>query len=137
MLLACILSRLHLCHGGFLTVRYGLYLFFLVLLVSDRMGLDGFIPKEIGMLTTLTVLDLTFNDKLGGPFPKAVCDFASLDSLYLGHTQIHGQLPTCIGNLKKLRSLLVSDTRKGMGTLTTSVQQAGLFSTIVSWKVFL
>jgi hypothetical protein len=72
------------------------------------MGLDGFIPKEIGMLKTLHVLDLTFNDKLAGEFPRAVCDFASLDSLYLGHTHIHGQLPACIGNLKKLRSLFVS-----------------------------
>jgi Leucine-rich repeat (LRR) protein len=75
---------------------------------SDRMGLDGSIPGEIGILTTLNVLDLTFNDKLVGSFNEALCDLIYLDSLYLGHTHISDELPACIGNLENLRSLFVS-----------------------------
>ena len=73
------------------------------------MGLDGEIPNEIGALTTLETLDLTFNEKLVGRFPEtAICELTNLDSLYLGHTHIAGELPACIGQLSNLRSFFVS-----------------------------
>lgn len=72
------------------------------------MGLDGEIPYEIGMLKTLEMLDLTFNEKLVGRFPRAACELSNLDSLYLGHTHISGDLPDCIGQLTNLRSFFVS-----------------------------
>ena len=77
----------------------------------DRMGLDGEIPNEIRMLKTLQVLDFTFNEKLVGRFPGAVCELSNLDSLYLGHTHIAGELPACIGQLNNLRSFFVSSRR--------------------------
>jgi hypothetical protein len=72
------------------------------------MDLEGDIPKELGKLTTLEVLDLTFNDLLGGPFPEELCQLSNLNSLFLGYTQLSGELPGCIGDLFKLTSLFVS-----------------------------
>jgi hypothetical protein len=72
------------------------------------MELQGEIPKELGKLTTLELVDLTFNDLLSGPFPEALCELTNLNSLFLGYTNLAGELPACIGDLSKLTSFFVS-----------------------------
>jgi hypothetical protein len=72
------------------------------------MFLQGNIPKELGKLTTLELVDLTFNDDLGGPFPEELCELTNLKALFLGYTQITGEIPACVGKMTLLTSFFVS-----------------------------
>jgi hypothetical protein len=71
------------------------------------MFLEGSIPKELGKLTTLELVDMTFNDNLSGTFPEALCELTILKALFLGYTQISGEIPACIAKLTLLRSFFV------------------------------
>ena len=67
-------------------------------------GLNGPIPAEIGTLTKLRTLDLTYNH-LEGAIPPELGNLASLTRLGLGFNNLTGPIPPELGNLSKLEQL--------------------------------
>jgi Leucine-rich repeat (LRR) protein len=66
--------------------------------------LVGEIPIRIGALTSLTVLDLS-NNRLTGEIPTQIGALISLTSLVLSYNHLTGEIPTQIGALTSLTTL--------------------------------
>ena len=66
--------------------------------------LRGPIPRELGSLTSLTVLSLARN-QLSGPIPPELGNLASLTHLYLWENELSGPIPGELGNLADLTTL--------------------------------
>ncbi|TRX33704.1 VWA domain-containing protein [Flavobacterium sp. ZT3R18] len=77
-------------------------------LYLNNNNLDGFIPKEIGALKSLTYLSLAYN-KLIGELPSTIGNLKSLQFLSLNFNQFSGKIPQEMNFLKDLKSL-------GLGT---------------------
>ncbi len=76
-------------------------------------GLTGAIPRELGHLGSLLVLDLEYND-LSGPIPSELGALADLRELRLGRNDLSGPIPPELGGLAKLERLdLVSNDLSG------------------------
>ncbi|KAL2326829.1 hypothetical protein Fmac_020256 [Flemingia macrophylla] len=93
-------------------------------------NISGVFPSEFGNLTQLKVLDLARNNlngslptnfspnsllilsllgnNLSGQIPTEIGEIASLEELVLESNLLEGQLPTSLGNLSKLKRLLLS-----------------------------
>ncbi|KAL7200239.1 hypothetical protein ACSBR1_032208 [Camellia fascicularis] len=67
-------------------------------------NLIGSIPKEIGMLKYLKVLDLG-NNQLSGPIPSELGSLTSLVKMNLQSDGLTGKLPSELGNFKYLDEL--------------------------------
>jgi Leucine-rich repeat (LRR) protein len=96
-------------------------------------GLDGYIPREITHLTTLSKLHFGSNNAVAGPIPSdldklsrleyfalsrnrmtgnlptSLCQLDRLRKLYLGFNYFDGAIPSCIDNLTNLETLFVSE----------------------------
>jgi len=71
-----------------------------------RNGLQGPIPTELGLLTSLRELDLSSNDnEVFGPIPTQLESLTSLGILDLAESQIDGPIPTFLGNMTSLNKL--------------------------------
>ena len=66
--------------------------------------LRGPIPRELGSLTSLTVLSFARN-QLSGPIPPELGNLASLTTLGLGGNALEGPIPPELGNLASLTHL--------------------------------
>ena len=71
-------------------------------------GLDGVIPPELGGLSELTLLDVSYN-RLRGPIPAALGNLARLRILDLEKNRLTGTVPVRIGDLASLRGLNLAD----------------------------
>nr|XP_048327315.1 probable leucine-rich repeat receptor-like protein kinase At1g35710 [Ziziphus jujuba var. spinosa] len=67
-------------------------------------GLVGSIPTEIGRLSKLTYLDLSFNN-LTGQLPLSLGNLSQLEVFYLSNNKINGSIPPELGNMKNLVEL--------------------------------
>lgn len=87
-----------------------------------RMGgsgtMFGELPKEIGNLKSITLLDLSGN-RLSGPIPSEICTLSNLKDLYLTSNSFSGEIPLSIGNLSNLEYLHLEDN-----TLSGSIPQS-------------
>jgi LRR receptor-like serine/threonine-protein kinase FLS2 len=103
-------------------------------LYIDNCDIKGSIPRDIGNLSKLMALSLTFNE-LAGPIPTTVrrlyelqilhldnnqlegsipsdlCHLDHLFELYLGHNELSGPIPTCVNNLTSLRYLYLDSNQ--------------------------
>ena len=71
---------------------------------------NGPIPPELGQLTDLTTLWLSFN-RFSGPIPPELGRLAQLRDLQLNSNQLSGPIPVEFGNLTELTTLKIdSDT---------------------------
>lgn len=70
-------------------------------------GLRGRLPKSLGHLSQLTVLNL-YDNEIGGRIPASICRLKRLQMLRLGSNELEGPIPTDIGQLTELRWLRLS-----------------------------
>ncbi len=77
-------------------------------LASNR--LTGSIPKELGNLTNLEVLDLSRNT-LAGTFPEGMGQLTKLEKLTLQNNSLTGHIPPELGQLTSLNELRLSYNR--------------------------
>ncbi|KAK1430079.1 hypothetical protein QVD17_12579 [Tagetes erecta] len=68
----------------------------------SSMGLNGMLPENIGQLTELQILDLSYNKGLSGPLTSAIGDLKKLTTLILVGCGFSGPIPDTIGNLESL-----------------------------------
>mmetsp|Transcript_18131 Transcript_18131/g.28028 ORF Transcript_18131/g.28028 Transcript_18131/m.28028 type:complete len:777 (-) Transcript_18131:173-2503(-) len=96
-----------------------------LLLSENSMG--GSIPPEIRSLTNLKILDIQSN-KFTGKIPDEIGELIKLTHLDLSYNDFHGSIPDSIGELKYLRYLVIeSCTLNGtiphsVGNLTSLVE---------------
>ncbi len=74
----------------------------------DANALTGPIPPELGQLTNLVYLVLSFNE-LSGPIPSELGQLTNLQSLWLSFNGLSGPIPSELGQLTNLQSLSLDD----------------------------
>ncbi|RWR90746.1 putative leucine-rich repeat receptor-like protein kinase [Cinnamomum micranthum f. kanehirae] len=74
----------------------------------SSMGLSGQLYGDIGGLTELRILDLSFNRDLTGPVSSKIGNLQNLTILILTGCHFAGNIPNEIGNLKKLSYLALN-----------------------------
>ena len=74
----------------------------------DLFGLKNNLPPEIGQLTNLDYLDLSFNE-LTGPIPPEIGNLTNLRVMQLTFNKLSGSIPREIGNLNSLTHLILAD----------------------------
>jgi hypothetical protein len=89
-----------LCHDGTGDLEH-LYL------ANNRLR-DGPLPPEIGSLTSLDTLEMSFNN-VGGKIPSTVGRLANLTSLLLSTNRLTGSLPSEIQEMKNLKVIDASN----------------------------
>ncbi|XP_037418226.1 probable leucine-rich repeat receptor-like protein kinase At1g35710 [Triticum dicoccoides] len=87
-------------------------------LILDHNSLYGTIPAGIGNLTSLVVLNISWNPYLGGAIPRSIGQLKHLAVLQLSGLGLNGMLPQEIGNLTSLEELYLDWI-----TLTGSIPQ--------------
>ena len=90
-------------------------------------GLDGFLPEDLGALTSLERIVMHKN-KLRGFIPEGLFLLTELSTVYLDENRLKGPLGEGVGNLVKLKELTLSNNRltgdipEGLGKLSGLTQ---------------
>ncbi len=80
--------------------------------LSDN-NLDGFIPREIGVLSELKILSLTnstMNSNLTGSIPPEIGLLQNLEELTITNLSIGGRIPETVGILSNLEIIEIDNT---------------------------
>ncbi|GKY94864.1 hypothetical protein MPSEU_000451300 [Mayamaea pseudoterrestris] len=87
------------------------------------MDLRGSIPRELGLLQSLRMLDLGGND-IAGKIPEELYTLAKLTSLYIHQNALTGSLSESIGNLYHLENFYAYNNSL-TGTIPSSIGSLG------------
>eukprot|EP01018_Ginkgo_biloba_P022109 Gb_05935 [translate_table: standard] len=71
----------------------------------SNMNIKGKLPSDIGSLTSLQALDLSYNKELTGSIPTSLGNLINLYTLLLIGCGFTGQIPSELGNLRNLTIL--------------------------------
>ncbi|XP_068337641.1 probable leucine-rich repeat receptor-like serine/threonine-protein kinase At3g14840 [Pyrus communis] len=71
--------------------------------------LTGSIPKELGKITTLQSLDISFNN-FSGPLPRELGSWANIKRMLLSSNNFSGELPETFAMLTTIKDFRVSDS---------------------------
>lgn len=82
-------------------------------------NLRGYIPEEIGLLTSLTYLDLGENS-IQGTLPNGLFSCTALDNLILHSNRLNGTIPQEFSQLSNLFKLFLGDNQL-TGTIPTEI----------------
>ena len=88
--------------------------------VVDRV--DGTIPTENGMLTTLLLLQMAGSSGPTGSIPTELCSLTNLTELLLNMNRLSSSVPSCLGDLSNLKSLNLAANELN-GTIPTELCQ--------------
>ncbi|XP_008782739.2 probable leucine-rich repeat receptor-like protein kinase At5g49770 [Phoenix dactylifera] len=86
----------------------------------STMGLKGTLSGDIGQLSELQTLDLSYNNELGGPLASNIGNLKKITTLILVGCSFSGQIPEELGNLEKL-SYLAINSNKFTGRIPASL----------------
>lgn len=101
-------------------------------LILQKNYLNGTIPASVGLMTSLTMLELNSND-LSGIIPSEIAYLPSLRVLNLEGNRLTGTIPREFHKLKALRSLRL-DSNMLSGTIPTSI---GLMTALRKYHCYL
>ncbi|MFW5872776.1 MAG: immunoglobulin domain-containing protein [bacterium] len=85
-------------------------------------GLNGNIPSEIGNLTALQVMYLSYNDNLSGSIPPEIGQLDSLLDLEISNCNLNGNIPPEIENMSSLENLDISNNQL-TGNIPPEIEQ--------------
>lgn len=91
-------------------------------------NLAGTLHKDIGILSHLEVLQLTFNRDLVGPVPDEIGNLKQLQRFYAWNTSLES-LPVSIGGLEALRAIDLTDNHL-QGALPATLAQLSNVDTV-------
>lgn len=74
-------------------------------------GLTGQLSGDIGSLSELETLDLSYNKDLNGPLPQSIGQLKKLSTLILVGCNFNGPIPDNIGNLQELLYLSLNSNK--------------------------
>ncbi|RDX81659.1 putative leucine-rich repeat receptor-like protein kinase, partial [Mucuna pruriens] len=77
----------------------------------SSIGLVGQLSGDIGALSELETLDLSYNKDLTGPLPESIGELTKLSTLSLNSNSFSGPIPHSIGNLSKLSWLDLAENQ--------------------------
>ncbi|KAL5205791.1 hypothetical protein ABZP36_034000 [Zizania latifolia] len=86
----------------------------------SSLGFSGTLSGDIQSLTELQYLDLSYNNKLGGPLPATIGTLSKLQNLILVGCSFSGEIPKEIGQLSNLIFLSLN-SNKFTGTIPPSL----------------
>lgn len=94
------------CNTSLTDAQYGIYCSStrIIKINWSSKVLSKSIPSDIGRLTGLTSLDLSYN-YLSGPIPETLGSLINLNTLALHWNRFNGSIPEALGKLTKLESL--------------------------------
>ncbi|KAK8928636.1 putative leucine-rich repeat receptor-like protein kinase [Platanthera zijinensis] len=85
-----------------------------------NMGLRGTLTADIGSLSELRILDLSYNKDFGGPLTPAIGNLGQLEFLILVGCSFSGPIPSELGKLTKL-ILLALNSNQFVGNIPASL----------------
>jgi len=109
-------------------------------IVLENNYLDGQLPMEVFLLTSLTVFSVWNNPSLDGCIPTSIANIQNLTALDVAESHFDGPIPTEIGLLTSLEHLMVHDSYMN-GTIPseigalTNLQRLGIFKTSMNGTI--
>nr|XP_010921260.2 probable leucine-rich repeat receptor-like protein kinase At5g49770 [Elaeis guineensis] len=86
----------------------------------STMGLKGTLSGDIGQLSELQILDLSYNKELGGQLPANIGNLKKINTLILIGCNFGGEIPEELGNIGNL-SFLALNSNKFTGRIPASL----------------
>lgn len=87
-----------------------------------NLRLVGQVPDELKVLTSLEDFDISINKKITGTFPSFTKELPQLKYIGLHYCGFSGSLPTWLGEIKSLDTLMLSNNEFD-GPLPVSMRQ--------------